>query len=146
MVFKKKQAFLSDLIFHLFGIFFLKCSTYQSKSITTYTYWLEKLYYIQKPWSYRRDCVLWVVLEVPLITDYKFGYTGWGKSELTVVSMWNTGFILVLLFINYYIVFHTNNCKPSFVPPYIEYQLVIFGWHEFINKFWTFFSQYWKKY
>ena len=36
-------------------------------------------------------------------------HTGWGKSRLTVVSMRNTEFILVLLFINYYIVFHMNN-------------------------------------
>ena len=26
-------------------------------------------------------------------------------------------FILVLLFTNYCIIFHTNNCKPSFAPP-----------------------------
>ena len=29
------------------------------------------------------------------------------------------GVILVLLCINYCIVFHTNNCKPTFVPPCI---------------------------
>ena len=35
----------------------------------------------------------------------------------TVVSMWNTGCILILLFIYYCIIFHTNNCKPPFAPP-----------------------------
>ena len=43
-------------------------------------------------------------------------YTGWGKSRFTVVSTKNTEFILVLLFINYYIIFHISNCKP-FAPP-----------------------------
>ena len=27
--------------------------------------------------------------------------------------------IIVLLFVNYCIIFHTNNCKPTFVPPCI---------------------------
>ena len=37
-----------------------------------------------------------------------------GKSRFTVVSLWNTEFILILLFIKYYIIFHTNNCLPTF--------------------------------
>ena len=41
-----------------------------------------------------------------------------GKSRFTVVSTWNTEFILVLLFINYCIIFHMNDCKPTFAPPY----------------------------
>ena len=45
--------------------------------------------------------------------------TGWGKSRFTVVSMWHTEFFLVLLFINYCIIFHRNNCKPTFAPPCI---------------------------
>ena len=45
------------------------------------------------------------------------GYTGWGKSRFTVVSMWNAKFTLVLLFFNYRIIFHTNNCKPTFAYP-----------------------------
>ena len=43
-------------------------------------------------------------------------HTGWGKSTFTIVSTWNTGFILVL-FINYCIIFHINNYKPTFAPP-----------------------------
>ena len=39
--------------------------------------------------------------------------TGWGK-RFTIVSMWNIEFILVLLFMNYCITFHTDNCKPTF--------------------------------
>ena len=31
--------------------------------------------------------------------------------------VWKTQFIIVLLFINYYIIFHINNRKPTFVPP-----------------------------
>ena len=40
-----------------------------------------------------------------------------GKSKFTAVSMWNTEFILVLLFTNDYIIPHSNNCKPAFDPP-----------------------------
>ena len=43
-------------------------------------------------------------------------YTTWGKSRFTVLSTQNTEFILVL-FINYRIIFHMNNCKPTFAPP-----------------------------
>ena len=45
--------------------------------------------------------------------------TGWGKSRFTVVSTQNMQFILVLLFINYFIIFHTNNYKPTFASPCI---------------------------
>ena len=41
--------------------------------------------------------------------------TAWGKSRLTIVSTWNTEFVLELLF-TYCIIFHTNNCEPTFVP------------------------------
>ena len=34
------------------------------------------------------------------------------QNRFTFVSMWNTEFVFVLLFINYY-----TNCKPTFVPP-----------------------------
>ena len=34
------------------------------------------------------------------------------------LQLWNPEFILVLLFMNY-IIFHTNNCKPTFAPPCI---------------------------
>lgn len=44
------------------------------------------------------------------------------KSRLTIVSTWNTEFILV--FINYFIIFHVNNCKPTFAPPYIKWVLI----------------------
>ena len=39
----------------------------------------------------------------------------YGKSRFAVVC--ETQFILILLFINYCIIFHRNNCKPTFVPP-----------------------------
>ena len=41
--------------------------------------------------------------------------TGRGKTRFTVVSTRNPEFILVLLLINY-IIFHINNCKPTFAP------------------------------
>ena len=31
-----------------------------------------------------------------------------------------TVFVLALLFINDYIIFYMSNCKPTFVPPYIQ--------------------------
>ena len=42
--------------------------------------------------------------------------TRWGKSRFTVIS--ETEFIL-LLFINYCIVFYMNSCKPIFATPCI---------------------------
>ena len=44
-------------------------------------------------------------------------YARLDKSKFTVVSMQNTELILVLLFNNYCIIFHTNNCKPTFAHP-----------------------------
>ena len=44
-------------------------------------------------------------------------YAGWGKSRFIVVSMQNEEFVLLLLFINYCIIFHRNNCKPTFAHP-----------------------------
>ena len=41
-----------------------------------------------------------------------------GKGSFTVVST-EIQFILVLVFIHYCIIFHTNNCKPTFAPPCI---------------------------
>ena len=35
----------------------------------------------------------------------------WGKARFSVLSKQNTEFILVLLFTNYCITFHMNNCK-----------------------------------
>lgn len=46
------------------------------------------------------------------------GNIGSGISRLTVVGIQNTEFILVL-FLNYYIIFHINNCKTNFAPPWI---------------------------
>ena len=37
------------------------------------------------------------------------------------MGMQNTEFILVLLFINYYIIFHTNTYKPTFATPCIQF-------------------------
>ena len=39
---------------------------------------------------------------------------GWSKFRLTVVSTQNTECILLLLFVNYCIIFHMNNCKSTF--------------------------------
>ena len=38
--------------------------------------------------------------------------TGWGKSRFTVLSTGNT--VYFVLFINYYIICHTNYCKLTF--------------------------------
>ena len=46
-------------------------------------------------------------------------FTGWGKNRYIVISMQNTWFSLKLLLINYCIIFHTNNYKPTFSPPCI---------------------------
>ena len=43
--------------------------------------------------------------------------TKWGKIGFTVVSMRNTDFILIFLFI----IFHMNNCKPTLAQPCIKY-------------------------
>ena len=43
-----------------------------------------------------------------------------GQSWFTVMSTRNTEFILTLVFINYCIIFHTNNCEAAFVPPCME--------------------------
>ena len=48
------------------------------------------------------------------------GYTGWDKSRFTFVSTWTTNFILELLFNNYCIIFHRNNCKPTLATPWIQ--------------------------
>ena len=44
------------------------------------------------------------------------GFTGWGKSRFTVVSI-GTPVMLGLLFINHCMVSHTNTCKPTFAHP-----------------------------
>ena len=43
----------------------------------------------------------------------------WGRSRFTAVIC-ETQFILVLLLINYCILFHMNNCKPTFAPTCIH--------------------------
>ena len=50
----------------------------------------------------------------------KHWYTGWSKSRFTVVTTWNTEFILPLVFINYCLIFHANYCKPTFALPWIS--------------------------
>ena len=42
-----------------------------------------------------------------------------GQKWFTVVSTQNTEFILVFLFLNYYINFHSNACNPPFPQPCI---------------------------
>lgn len=44
---------------------------------------------------------------------------GWGKRKFTTLSIWNTKLIL-LLFIDCYIIFQTNNGKSNFAPPCIH--------------------------
>ena len=43
-------------------------------------------------------------------------FAEWGKSRFTFVITHMKQFIPVLLFINYCIIFHTNNCKPTCAP------------------------------
>ena len=43
----------------------------------------------------------------------------WGKRRFTTLNIRNTEFIL-LLFINYCIIFHINSGKPTFAPPCIQ--------------------------
>ena len=63
------------------------------------------------------------------------------KSRFTVVSMWDTGLILVLLFIDYWIIFHTNNCKAAFAHPvsracffFFQLYCCIIGIHQVVHK------------
>ena len=48
----------------------------------------------------------------------------WDKSRLIVMSIPN-GVFLVLLFMNSYIIFHTNNYKSTFAPPCIFKPLLV---------------------
>ena len=43
-----------------------------------------------------------------------FQNTGWGKRRFTVVSMRNKAYSIIKC-----IIFHMNNCKPTFAPPCI---------------------------
>ena len=47
---------------------------------------------------------------------YEINLQGGGKVGL---QLYVKQFILVLWFISYYIIFHKNNYKPTFAPPYI---------------------------
>ena len=49
--------------------------------------------------------------------DKHYTNTGRGKSRFIVVSTQNTEFIPVVLFIYYWIIFYTNNCKPVLPHP-----------------------------
>ena len=51
----------------------------------------------------------------------------------------NTEFILILLFIKYCIIFHMNNCKPTFAPPCIK---VLYIWGGHTVMFCNFFIKY----
>lgn len=44
-------------------------------------------------------------------------YTGWDKSRFIAVT-WNR--VIIVLFINYCIIFHMNSSKPTFAPPLIS--------------------------
>ena len=54
--------------------------------------------------------------------------TGAGKSWFTVVST-QKQFILVFLFISYYIMFHTNDCKPPSAHPHTATKLALWSVH-----------------
>lgn len=56
----------------------------------------------------------WVRMLV-LISSYTVIYTKWAKSRFTVINIHK--FILVLLFVNNYIIFHVSHCKPTFAHP-----------------------------
>ena len=60
------------------------------------------------PVKFEEICFLWLLI-----------YTRCGKTRFTVVSEQNTEYILVLLFINYCVIFHVNNCKPISALPSI---------------------------
>ena len=45
---------------------------------------------------------------------------GVGAKAVLVVSTLNTDFTLLLLFVNYCVIFQTNNYKLSFAPPCIS--------------------------
>ena len=67
--------------------------------------------------------------------------TGRGRSTFRVVS---TEFIFVLLFINYCIIFHTNNCKHTFAPHCVIMDIMfyfIFILH-ILCPFWLCYHQY----
>ena len=62
-------------------------------------------------------------------------YIGCGNNRLTVMSMRNSEFILILLFINYCTIHLMNNYKPSFVHPIfrayhlcLKYKSTSSGW------------------
>ena len=40
----------------------------------------------------------------------------WVKSRFLALSTWNTGFILIVWFIKYCVIFHANNYEPTFAP------------------------------
>ena len=57
--------------------------------------------------------------EITVSKNFKSQYTGWGKSRFTIMRIQSTELFLVLLFINYCIILHTNNCKPILPTPVI---------------------------
>ena len=62
----------------------------------------------------RSQCTLCVLLNE---NQHRNLDTGRDKSRFTAVSTSNTDCILISLFINYCIIFHTDNCVPTFAPP-----------------------------
>lgn len=51
------------------------------------------------------------------------------QSKFTVVSMGNTELIFALPFINFCIIFQTNNCKPTFASSCILFEYIPYGRH-----------------
>lgn len=51
----------------------------------------------------------------------------WHKNRFSILSTWNTVFILVLLLINHYIIFHTINCKTMFATPFTYWIMLYFS-------------------
>ena len=76
-----------------------------NKNYYNYNYELEEKFLSEK-----NEYIL-----IALYHDKFCENTGWGKSRLSCEYM--KQFILVLLFINYCVIFHMNNCKPTFALP-----------------------------
>ena len=76
--------------------------------------WSISLSALDSPWHL---CVIsqpsffffWLPLELVVLKN-----RGWGKSRFTVMSTCTQSLYLI---ISYCIIFHMNNCKPTFAPP-----------------------------
>ena len=92
------------LKFSKFSIFYMYHNIYNSRQIIKFPYPIKYRVFFVNPTKSN------LLLLRGIQDRAKVGLQLW---------VWETPFILVLLFINYCIIFHTNNCKPTFAPPYI---------------------------